>query len=132
MPLQRLGITDSCKTTDESPVRPVVNWESKFHEKEKEWREKEKAYVTDLLKQTKELQEALSQVEGMFYFIHQYLVCVENYYFNFVVIFRNTNHPLLCHFFFLLLFTVGSIKNNIIFVYIIVSYPALHISNFFT
>lgn len=36
----------------------------KFAEKEKEWREKEKEYVGDLLKQTKELQRALSLAEG--------------------------------------------------------------------
>lgn len=35
-------------------------------EKEREWREKEKLYVTDLLKQTKELQEALALTEGKY------------------------------------------------------------------
>lgn len=59
---QKIGNQDSSKTVEN--VNKSVDWENKFHEKEKEWREKEKVYVNDLLKQTKELQEALALVEG--------------------------------------------------------------------
>lgn len=51
------------KTSGENAIKHV-DWESKFFEKEKEWREKERLYVADLLKQTRELQEALALVEG--------------------------------------------------------------------
>lgn len=59
---QKIGNQDSSKTIEN--VNKSVDWENKLHEKEKEWREKEKVYVNDLLKQTKELQEALALVEG--------------------------------------------------------------------
>lgn len=42
-----------------------VDWEKKYYEKEHEWNGKEKIYVGDLLKQTKELQMALLLIEGV-------------------------------------------------------------------
>lgn len=54
---------------EENSVKPSVDWENKLIEKEKGWKEKERAYVSDLLKQTKELQEALSLIEGNFFII---------------------------------------------------------------
>lgn len=62
--LQKSNNSDNTKITEENYLKPSIDWESKFFDKEKEWKEKERTYVTDLLKQTKELQEVLAQVEG--------------------------------------------------------------------
>lgn len=61
---QKFAGTPTSQMSEEETVVKTIDWESKFNEKEREWREKEKTYVMDLLKQTKELQEALTATEG--------------------------------------------------------------------
>lgn len=50
---------------EESELKTLTaEFTNKLADKEKEWRDKEKEYIADLLKQTKELQDTLSLAEG--------------------------------------------------------------------
>lgn len=64
---QKSSSSHSAKINEESDSKAFDEaLASKLAEKEKEWRDKEREYVADLLKQTKELQEALSLAKGVY------------------------------------------------------------------
>jgi len=76
--VQKSTTPTSQMSEEESSVKSV-DWECKLNEKEREWREKEKTYVADLLKLTKELQEALAVTEGKSFCLNYICIALQIY-----------------------------------------------------